>query len=87
MIKTFSEFKAVCEKQRELFFNIPDKYLNEDGLAVRNLYRFLDNACVFAGTAGELLAMVGSDPDFILYAEKAPKEYNMVRGCLEQLAN
>ena len=87
MIKTFSDFKAVCEKKREQLFNIPAAYLSEEGLAVRNMYRFLDNACVFAETASELLAMVGADPDFILYAEKAPKEYSLIRGCLEQLAN
>lgn len=87
MIKTYSDFLAVCDRKCELYAQIPEDHLSLEGTKVYELYKIVKfNAC-FASDATELLQMLNEDEDVEAASKYAGSEFRQIRRCLERLAS
>lgn len=86
MIKTYSDFIALCDRKSNLYAQIPEKHLTVEGTKVYELYKnVLFNSC-FASNATELLALLNEDEDIEAAGKYAASELRHIRRCLERLA-
>ena len=86
MMKTYSEFLAVVNSKIDLYAQIPEGHLSQEGQKVYELYKAIEFLVCFASNATELLGMLNDDEDVAKAAEYAGSELRKIRRCLESLA-